>query len=310
MNAFTDKNCSANDGQRQEYAMGSGNIDIAQAFEETPPPLDFVLPGLLAGTVGAIVSPGGAGKSMLALELMVLVSTGHDISGFNCGVTHHTGKVAFLAAEDPALAIRHRLHALGRHLNPALREQVAYECRIESLLGAKIDINSPEWLTLVQAVATGKRLLVLDTLRRFHGADENDSGQMAQLIGALGGVAERSGCAIVFLHHVSKSAALNGVGDMQQAGRGSSVLVDNIRWQAFLVGCSKEDAKKLEIDESMRHSFVRAGVSKQNYAKRADEMWLRRTEGGVLVPAEFATSSVTAKKTKKSKDKVNDDEDF
>ena len=25
-------------------------IDILQAFEETPPPLDFVLPGLLGGT--------------------------------------------------------------------------------------------------------------------------------------------------------------------------------------------------------------------------------------------------------------------
>ena len=83
-------------------------IDILQAFEETPPPLDFVLPGLLAGTVGGIVSPGGAGKSMLALELAILVATGRDLSGFSGGVQRHTGKVVFLAAEDPADALRHR----------------------------------------------------------------------------------------------------------------------------------------------------------------------------------------------------------
>lgn len=36
------------------------SLDILKAFTEIPPPLDLVLPGLLAGTVGAIVSPGGA----------------------------------------------------------------------------------------------------------------------------------------------------------------------------------------------------------------------------------------------------------
>jgi RecA-family ATPase len=100
-------------------------IDILQAFEETPPPLDFVLPGLLAGTVGAIVSPGGAGKSMLALELSILVVTGADLSGFSGGVGLPLGRVVFLAAEDPADAIRHRLHGLGQHLDHDTRQAFA-----------------------------------------------------------------------------------------------------------------------------------------------------------------------------------------
>lgn len=44
-------------------------IDILRSFSEEPPPFDFVLPGMLAGTVGFVLSPGGTGKSMLALEV-------------------------------------------------------------------------------------------------------------------------------------------------------------------------------------------------------------------------------------------------
>ena len=38
-------------------------INILEAFAAAPPPLDYVLPNMVAGTVGALVSPGGAGKS-------------------------------------------------------------------------------------------------------------------------------------------------------------------------------------------------------------------------------------------------------
>jgi len=288
-------------------------IDILHAFENEPPPLDFVLPGLLAGTVGAMVSPGGAGKSMLALELAVLVTTGTDVSGFGQGVQRHTGKVAFLAAEDPADAIRHRLHALGQHLGPGVREQFAMDCIIEPLAGLQADINKPDWLEFVEAMASGRRLLFLDTLRRFHQLDENDSGQMALLIGVLEGIAKRTGSTIVFLHHASKAAAMNGQGDMQQASRGSSVLVDNIRWQMFVAGCAKDEAKALGIDEAMRGYFVRAGVSKQNYRPPTGEVWLRRGDGGILIPAEFATRVTAAKPGKGKaaiKRKVNEYDDF
>lgn len=271
-------------------------IDILQAFEETPPPLDFVLPGLLAGTVGGVVSPGGAGKSMLALELSILVATGFDLSGFGCGVERHTGKMVFLAAEDPADAIRHRLHALGQHMSQNLREQFAQDFEIEPLAGMQANIDRPDWLAFVESMATGRRLMFLDTLRRFHELDENDSGEMAHLVGVLEGIAKRTGCAMVFLHHASKSAAMNGQGDMQQASRGSSVLVDNIRWQMYLAGCTKDEAKKLGIDEEMRGYFVRAGVSKQNYGPPVADVWMRRSDGGVLIPADFAHSSISMKK--------------
>lgn len=40
------------------------SLNIMEAFEAKPQPIDYVLPNLAIGTIGAIVSPGGAGKSM------------------------------------------------------------------------------------------------------------------------------------------------------------------------------------------------------------------------------------------------------
>lgn len=51
-------------------------INILEAFAAAPPPLDYVLPNMVAGTVGALVSPGGAGKSMLALQLAAQIRPG------------------------------------------------------------------------------------------------------------------------------------------------------------------------------------------------------------------------------------------
>lgn len=272
-------------------------IDILYAFDHQPPPLDFVLPGLLAGTVGALVSPGGAGKSMLALELAILVASGQDIAGIAGDKKYPQGDVAFLAAEDPAVAIQQRLYAIGKHITDEdTRMHVAERLAIEPLLGKQPDIEKPEWSEYVKAMAEGRRLLFLDTLRRFHTGDENSSGEMSEVLGRMEAITAATGCAIVFLHHSSKSAAMNGQGDQQQASRGSSVLVDNIRWQMYLAGASKDEAKKMGIDEELRGYFVRAGVSKQNYGPPMSDIWLHRVEGGALMPANLSNHFGSVKK--------------
>ena len=98
-------------------------------------------------------------------------------------------------------------------------------------------------------------------------------------------IATDTGCSIVFLHHASKSAAMNGASDQQQASRGSSVLVDNARWQSFLSVMTRAEAKDWGINDGQRGYFVRYGVSKENYGPPVSERWFRRNEGGILKPA-------------------------
>lgn len=43
-------------------------VDIRKAFSEVPPPLDFIWPGFLAGTVGCLAAAGATG--IAAIELV------------------------------------------------------------------------------------------------------------------------------------------------------------------------------------------------------------------------------------------------
>ncbi len=277
----------------QQPIQPPDRIDIAKAFSESPPSLDFVLPGMLAGTVGALVSPGGAGKSMMALQLSTLVAGGADLVGLDAELK--TGRVLYLAAEDPQTALQHRLHALGVHLSPELRDRVAGDVELIPLLGHGFDVMDEQWYSWLMDRACDTRLVICDTLRRIHRLDENSSGDMAVLLDRLEMVTRVTGCTMLFLHHSSKAAALQGQGDMQQASRGSSVLVDNIRWQSFMAGMTADEAEKFGVGAEERGMFVRWGVSKQNYGKPIAEVWLRRAEGGVLVPANLIARGKRAK---------------
>lgn len=257
-------------------------LDLMAAFNDPPPPIDYVLPNMVVGTVGALVSPGGAGKSMLILQLAVQIAGGPDL--LDVGELT-TGAVVYLPAEDPPVAIHHRLHALGAHLTAAQRQAVADDLLIEPLIGKCPNIMARDWFDALKRAAEGRRLMILDTLRRFHIEEENASGPMAQVIGRMEAIAADTGCAVVFLHHANKGAAMMGAGDQQQASRGSSVLVDNIRWQSYLSGMTQAEAEEWGVDDSQRGFFVRYGISKANYGAPFQECWFRRHEGGVLKPA-------------------------
>ena len=161
-------------------------INILEAFAAAPPPLDYVLPNMVAGTVGALVSPGGAGKSMLALQLAAQIAGGPDL--LEVGELP-TGPVIYLPAEDPPTAIHHRLHALGAHLSAEERQAVADGLLIQPLIGSLPNIMASNWFEALKRAAEGRRLMILDTLRRFHIEEENASGPMAQVIGRMEAIA-------------------------------------------------------------------------------------------------------------------------
>jgi RecA-family ATPase len=258
-------------------------LDLRNAFTTQPPPLDFVLPGMIAGTVGALVAQGGAGKSWVALELAMAVAGGPDL--LEIGI-EATGPVLYLPAEDPELALQHRLFAAAPQFDDAARDQLAEALEIVPLMGRSVDLMTSAWASAVERMAEGKRLVVIDTLRRFHSGDENSAGDMAKLLGVMERLCASTGASMLFLHHTAKGAALNGAGDQQQASRGSSVLVDNVRGGQFnLSGMTEAEARAHGIDPGERRQFVRLVQAKANFGAPIPDMWFRRADGGILLPA-------------------------
>ena len=111
---------------------------------------------------------------------------------------------------------------------------------------------------------------------------------MSKLLGVLERLCGSTGASVLFLHHTAKAVALNGAGDQQQASRGSSVLVDNIRGgQWNLLGMSENDAKDYHVPPAERRNFSRLVQAKGNYGPSTSDVWLKRGDGGVLLPAEI-----------------------
>jgi RecA-family ATPase len=258
-------------------------LDLTTAFGTPPPPIDFVFPGLIAGTVGALVSAGGTGKSFLALQLAASIAAGCDLTGLGWVAPGSAArKATYFPAEDPEIALRHRLYPLGQRIaSQCARDLVVENLRVYSVSSGP-NLLQQQWSDEIRRKAEGSRLVVFDTLRRFHFADENASGDMAMVLSGLEMIAEDSGAAVLFLHHTRKDSALNGQGGEQQASRGSSVLVDNVRWQANLTGMTEKEAINHCIPNNERHLYVRLTLPKINYSAKPVDEWLIRTSSGLL----------------------------
>lgn len=201
-------------------------LDIMAAFTNEPPELDFIWPGFLAGTVGALVAPGATGKSFFALEAAMSIAcsvAGGDLVGL---APAHTGRVVYLAGEDPQPALVRRVHAIGQHLNQSAREAIAENLMLEPIMGKRLNVMDEAHLRRVIDYSAGARLIVLDTLSRIHSLDENSNGDMAHLVSVLEHIAATTGAAVLYLHHVNKGSARDGQTDQQQAARGASALID------------------------------------------------------------------------------------
>ena len=291
-------------------------LDIKAMLNTQPEPFDFVLPALVAGTVGLILSPGGVGKSYFMLIAAISIAVGVDFLGLG---KLKMGRVVIVAAEDPALAIHHRIKAIQEHLclSEEQSDLLDANLHIYPTIGFDIDVMDRDCLQWLKDISAGARLVVLDTLTRVHSIDENKASDAKSVMFAFEKLA-CGGPAVVLPHHISKSATTNESTDNAQAARGSSVWPDNSRWSSFISVMSKTEAKALNIDEGKRTKYLKWNVSKQSYAAPMPDLWLERMKGGVLLPAGFATAArdkiteqVSVNYIKQSQSaKVSPDEDF
>lgn len=259
------------------------SVNLKALLAKPPTPLDFVLPGFVRATVGALVSPGGVGKSYWSLAVAVAIGAG--VKGDLTGLKPVDGRVVVLSKEDPIEVLEQRMHAMAKELPKGVSySNVDYR----SCVGMDIDVMDEGWFEQLCLVSKNARLVILDTLTRFHKLDENSAQDMGALLAQLERLATASGAAVLFLHHTSKASALNGQATMQQAARGSSVLVDNARWSAYLTVMSELELRQFEVAPSERQNYVRWNVSKQNYGPALQDIWYRRNDGGVLVPVKLS----------------------
>lgn len=275
--------------------FSSYRVDIRQCCTTDPPPLDFVWPGFLVGTVGTLFAPGATSKSFWALQAAIAVATGVDTTRIAPG---RTGRVVYLAAEDPQNVLHHRLRAItiGKGLSEMDVERAHEKIDLLSVVGAGLDVGDTEQRNGLIEGCKDVRLIIIDTISRAHRLDENSNGEMAQLLMWLEVIARQTGAAILFLHHISKFASRAGDSGDQFAARGAGALTDNARMGSALSRMTAGEAEQL-IDRDLgavvpvgpddRARYIRMSVPKNNYCAPIEDRWYRRDAGGVLTPVDL-----------------------
>lgn len=276
-------------------------LDLNWAFNATLPPLEFVLPGLLPGSLGLIVAPGGTGKSQLALDIAVSKALGRPVAG-GLFPAAPPCKVVVLAGEESDRLIAERLRPLvhvDEQSAPCLYENlIIFPMAGESCL--LLEHGKPTKLYHdLKSGAQGASLVIVDPVRRMHNGDENSSGEMADFVTAMERLAKSTGAAVVGLHHANRVS----VGDTasQNAARGSSALVDGSRWQINLSRMDEKTAERHMIAQADRTSYLALDFAKTNYLPPRPRSWLMRGPDGqlssVMLPISTSKSrSVSAAK--------------
>jgi regulatory protein RepA len=274
-------------------------LDIRAALSANAPTLDFVLPGLTAGSVGTVVGAGGVGKTMLLTQLGVAVATGSAAFDNPLAPRSAPARVVLIAAEESSDILRIRLHAIKKWMDLQREKSSGSTVATESEFTALLEKNlllvpaAGQSVALVSNGATteffetlckfcfGARLIIIDPLRRLHDGDENSSSAMTHIVQILEALAKSTGAAVIAAHHVGKGAIFNDATDLAAASRGSSALTDAVRWQVNLSAMTEKVAQKHRLT-GQHKSYACIDFAKANYIAPEPTMWFKRLEGGVL----------------------------
>jgi hypothetical protein len=196
---------------------------MAKKFEQPPMLIEPIVPW---GGMFVIHGPRAAGKTQLALELISAVSSGRRfLDTWQCA----KARVLLIEVDMTAPVLQERLAALNGHFSS--------DAQVSFLVAdGSLNIETPHASDL-QSLADAKHydpeLVVVDSLRKTHIRDENDSATPE--IVYQGWRRHFPKATLGFLHHDRKVMFGPMAGDIDEAFRGTTAWLDNVDTGMHLV---------------------------------------------------------------------------
>jgi hypothetical protein len=246
------------------------------------------------GKVSLIAGYGGTGKSLLALELALLVanrngrySRAKGTKGQHLVANSKTHKVVIFFGEEDDASCKWRLKQAFTSLDAINNYRELKDNLLVIPLGGapfntafinKEDITEADkWFQELKkrlALFGGKDgldLIVIDPLSHFGGGEfEQDNGQAVQLMRKLNELTQFKGSPTVLgIHHSPKGSSSKRLDEML---RGSSALKDNSRWVGVMSRLGEDmqgrDCFKWVDGGGVECEIIQLEVVKSNYTRR------------------------------------------
>ncbi|MBB6260664.1 hypothetical protein FHS77_001198 [Paenochrobactrum gallinarii] len=233
---------------------------------------------LVRGEITLLASPGGIGKSSLAIGIAVSTATGRPLLGD--AIFGRELKALYVNGEDSRTEMLRRIqsfclaHGLTEHDLSRLHLLGAGDGAVQSLSFLRSDkgasIVDLTGFVKLRALLSSIQpdVVILDPLVVFCGGGNlNDNAAMSGVLRSLKQIANEYDCAILVIHHTKKGADLGSA----EAIGGASAIVNLARRALMAVAMSDDEARKLGVLPSQRGAYFRTVASKSNLSPRIDE---------------------------------------
>ncbi len=191
--------------QRDSDEFELNPFTLRDLYAEDFPPIEWVAKDLIPlGCLGAITGESNAYKSFMTLALAQAVATGTPYLGH---FATKLGKVLIVDEENNRCIIEQRFRNMGIDAH----DNIVFLSRT----GLQIDREAHRSKLLGYVNELKPQLIIMDSMVRLHGRDENSATEMRQVMKALGSLVapDRS---VIFIHHHKKEQ-----GFARKAGSGS-----------------------------------------------------------------------------------------
>jgi hypothetical protein len=174
-----------------------------------------------SSSVGVIGGAPKCAKTWLGLDMALSVATGTACLGKYA--VPEPGPVLVYLAEDALPIVRERVQGMTRHRGLDL---AAVEIHVITAPVLRLDRDRDRTRLWDTAKRLRPRLLLLDPLVRLHGVDENNAGEVAELLAYFRSLQRQLDLSVLLVHHTRKNAAggaaagqgLRGSGDIHAFG--------------------------------------------------------------------------------------------
>ena len=268
-------------------------IPASNLLASPPPPRDWVIKNFLPSKiVAAVIAPGGAGKSYLAMHIAVSAASGSSL--FSKFRATKLSKVVFISGEDDKIELQRRIHAVTQDLAPSPKDSVSnniffidfadsFELFTNKTMSGEVymtDVPNKLVESITDAVGGEVDLVIVDPISRFRGGEENSAADTTRFVQALQFIRDRLNTTVLTLHHVNKGA--KGNGSSQNNARGSSAFIDGVRLVLELTLLSDDEIKKLYGSPLIMPRLATLSTVKTNYGTPIDPLVLSKRSDGSL----------------------------
>ena len=234
---------------------------------------------LVRGDITLIGSPGGAGKTSLALGMAVSIATGREL--LEEKIFGGEGlKALYINTEDSGIEMRRRAWAFCRKHNIAEHDLERLSIagtddpRVQRLsflrtLGKRSTIDQEGFRQFEELLARLKPdLVVLDPMIALcGGGDVNDNAAMSLVMRDINRLAIKYDCAVLIIAHTKKGGDLTSA----EAITGAAAIVNLARHAIMTVTMTEEEAKRIGVLPSERYRYFKAIDAKSNLAPRSSD---------------------------------------